>query len=164
MALTLPQAEERRKSAIEQNRNLPITKYPTKEALSEQVWEVTEGLKHVPHESGKGYRTLTPGMRFHPTQKQVAQTVTGRGGLTNKARELNGSEYAGIGRADRKPMSTGADIGLRSLPMADGTRKLAWDYGLTEEDFQGLEPGHGGKYTKDQVEDLYALKQSADQN
>lgn len=164
MPLTLEQATQRRERAIEQNRDLPITKYPSKEKLSDQVWEVTEGLKHVPHESGKGVRTLTPGMRFNPTEKQVQQTLTGRGGLINKARELNGSEYAGIGRGDRKPMSRGADIGLRALPMAEGTRKLAWDNGLTEDDFKGTEPGHGGKYTKEQVEDLIALKQSGDQN
>lgn len=163
MALTLEQALQRRERAIEQNRELPITKYPTQEKLSDQVWEVTEGLKHVPGENGRP-KTLTPGMRFNPTEKQVAQTLEGRGGLLNKARELNGSEYAGIGRGDRKPMVAGADIGLRALPMAEGTRRKAWAAGLTEEDFEGVEPGHGGKYTGEQVEDLIAMKESADQN
>jgi len=160
---TLAEAKSDRDATIERNRARPVTEYPSKQKLSDQVWEVTEGLKHVPDGSGKRMNTLTPGMRFRPTEAQVKQTASGRGGLLNKARELNRSEYAGISLGKRN-RSTGADIGLRALSMAEGTLRAAMDGGLTEQDFEGVVPGHGGKFTREQVDDLIALKNSGDPN
>ena len=51
--------------------------------------------------------------------------------------------------------STGADIGLRALPMTDAALEVALDEGLEESDFEGVEPeGANGQYLKSQVEDL----------
>lgn len=150
---SLEEVRGERADAIEANRDRGVIKWGNRQKLSDQVWEVTEGLKHVPDGKG-GTLTLVPGNRFHPTEDQVRQTTEEkRGGLLNKARELTRSEYAGL-RSTRKVMATGADIGLRSIPMADTTLQLALRAGLREEDFEGLEPTESGRYTRAQVQEL----------
>lgn len=111
---------------------------------SEQVadeYEVVEGYHHVRDASGRSKR-YGPGDRFHPTRKQVESNS-----LEGKARKV---------RDAYEPTTTqGADIGLRSLPMTDAALELALDEGLSEEDFEDIEPdGVHGDYLKGQVEDL----------
>lgn len=51
--------------------------------------------------------------------------------------------------------ASGADIGLRSLPMTDAALELALEAGLDESDFAGVEPeGADGDYLVSQVRDL----------
>lgn len=50
---------------------------------------------------------------------------------------------------------SGADIGVRSLPMTDAALDLALSEGLSEEDFLGIEPeGASGEYLVSQVRGL----------
>jgi hypothetical protein len=157
MTEALRRAEHQHHEATESNRALGVIGYKSGEKQSEQVWEVAEGLKYLP-----GGKVLGPGHRFHPTERQVRQTAKGKGGLTGKARELSRDEYASIRRDDRKPMSRGADIGIRALPMAEGTLKFALEAGLSETDFVGIEPGFEGRFTKAQVAEIIEGRNSAD--
>lgn len=147
MPMTLDQAKAKRDEQIDQNRSLGVVEYKSGEAQSDKVFEVTEGLKYLP-----GGKVLGPGQRFRPTERQIAN-----GSLRGKARELTGTEYAAIRRDERRPVSAGADIGLRALPMTNHALKLALDSGLTEADFEGVQPaGHDDQYTKAQVEEIIA--------
>lgn len=177
--LTMAQAKQQHAEAIENNRDLGIVQYRSKERLSDQVYEVAEGKHHLP-----GGITLGPGMRFHPTERQVRTNS-----LRGKARELSRSEERDLKRTGR--MFAGADFeamqrqadeqaaaeaaqrraaedaqaeadrvaALELLPMAEGTRKLVLDSTLTAEDFDGVEPvGPDKQYTRRQVEELIAVK------
>lgn len=152
--LTLEQARKERESAIENNRDLGVIDYPSKQQKADAVYEVIDGYKHLPsgQKGGKTIR-LGPGNRFRPTEKQVAD-----GSLKGKARELTRSEYAGVSRDDRRPVSTGADIGLRSLNMEKAALKAALDAGLCEEDFADMKPGAFGRFTLEQVEEVIGRK------
>lgn len=150
MPKTLQQQQAERRDQIEGNRALGVQPWKNNEEQSDKVFEVEEGYHYLPREPGdRQKQRLGPGHRFHPTVSQVE-----RGSLAGKARELTATEYAGLGRDDRKPMTSGADIGIRALPMADTTVKLALGAGLTEEDFVGLEPEFEGRYTRKQVQAL----------
>lgn len=156
MAQTLQEQQATRADQIDLNRELGVVDYRSGEKQSDQVYEVIEGYKHLP-----GGIRLGPGQRFRPTERQVAN-----GSLRGKARELSRSEYRNIQRDERRPVSTGADfreMGLRSIEMADGTRAAAYDGGLGAEDFEGIEPGFEGRYTRAQVEELIEAKQQAGQ-
>lgn len=142
-------ATDERRNAVDTNRRLGVVEYTSGEKQSEQVYEVIEGYKHLP-----GGIRLGPGNRFHPTERQVRQTLEGRGGLVGKARELTQSEYGSVSREERKPVSSGADIGIRALPMAETTLALALKEGLTESDFKGIEPGYEDRFTRSQVEEI----------
>lgn len=153
--MTLQEAQVSHERKVDTNRRKGVVEYKNGEKLSDRVFEVTEGLKYLP-----GGKVIGPGNRFHPTERQVQALGRGKGGLAGKARELTQSEYDSIGRSERKPMSTGADIGVRSLPMAEGVLRLALEAGLTESDFESLEPGHKGQFTRAQVEELIEVKQA----
>lgn len=145
----MPQtAQELHHEAVEANRDIPVVPYKSGQKQSDLVYEVTDGYKRLP-----GGLVLGPGQRFHPTEKQVRD-----GSLKNKARELSRSEYRDL-RAPRKSFGVGADIGIRALPMAEGTLQLALEAGLTEEDFKGVDPeGSGARYTRAQVETMIAQR------
>lgn len=73
--------------------------------------------------------------------------------------EPTGEELEKIGDklepVDSSAPVQGADIGLRSLPMTEAALELALDAGLSEDDFEGLDPaGADGDYLKSQVEGL----------
>lgn len=156
-AMTIEQAQAQREREIDGNRALGVQEWENNEPQSEAVYEVIDGYHHVPVAPGSDEQlTLGPGHRFHPT-KQQAET----GSLKGKARELTETEYRGIHREERKPRSTGADIGIRALPMAEGTMKIALDAGLREEDFRRIEPGHEGRFTRSQVDELIAAREQA---
>lgn len=152
MTTTLEQARQDRHEAIEANRALGVTEYKSGEKQSGEVYEVVEGYKHLP-----GGIRLGPGQRFHPTERQVRT-----GSLKGKARELSRSEYESVKRSERRVVSTGADVGIRALPMADTTLDLALREGLTEEDFEGVEPGFEGRYTRSQVTEIIEARESAE--
>lgn len=152
MPQTLEQARDTRREQVDGNRRLGVVEYESGEKQSDRVFEVTDGLKYLP-----GGKVLGPGNRFHPTERQVEQ-----GSLRGKARELTQSEYGSVSREDRKPVSNGADIGIRALPMADTTLKLALRAELSEEDFEGIEPGYEGRYTRSQVEEIIEARDAGD--
>ena len=152
MGLTLEQAQAKHAEQVDQNRALGVIDYDAKQPLSDRVFEVTDGYKYLPSGDPKKPIRLGPGQRFRPTVQQVEN-----GSLRGKAREISATEYAGIHRHERKPMSTGADIGLRGLPMTSHALRLALDEGLTEADFAGVEPEPNG-YTKGQVEEILARR------
>lgn len=158
---TLEQAQHERHQAIEANRDLGVVQYKSGEKQSDEVWEVTEGYKYLP-----GGKVLGPGMRFHPTERQVAQTRKGKGGLVGKARELTNSERRDL-RHERR-LFQGADFtemgqkALRDLPMTDSALEAALAAGLVADDFEGLQgEGSGGRYTKPQVDALIEARGSA---
>jgi hypothetical protein len=142
--MTLEQATAARGEAIEGNRELAVAEYKSGEKQADVVYEVIEGYKHLP-----GGIRLGPGQRFRPTERQIAN-----GSLKGKARELTRSEYGSVGRSERRAVAHGADIGIRALPMAEGTLKFALEAGLRETDFDGVEPGFEGRYTKAQVAEI----------
>lgn len=157
MALTLEEATKHREETIEANRALPIVEYDNGEKQSDQVWEVTEGLKHLPVKGSRRMTSLVPGMRFHPTEDQVRKTLSGPGGLRNKARELSRSEYAAL-RTPKRSVR-GADIGLRSLKMEREALAAALEAELTEQDFEGVKgTGPAGRITLVQVEAVIEAK------
>jgi hypothetical protein len=158
MPESLKQKQDRRAIEIDQNRAIGVIDYKSNETQSREVWEVTDGLKYLPaKERGGKQQVLGPGNRFHPTTAQVEQTRRGKGGLLGKARELTATEMGAFGR---RAVSAGADIGLRSLPMTQHALSLALEFGLTEDDFRGIEPD-GDRITKAQVEELIAFRQAA---
>jgi hypothetical protein len=141
MPATMQEIQKQHHEAVDHNRALGVTEYKSGEKQVDAVYEVTDGYKHLP-----GGIRLGPGGRFRPTERQVKN-----GALRNKARELSGSEYRDI-RASGSSVA-GADIGLRALPMAEGTVEIALEAGLTEGDFAGIEPeGANSRYTRAQVE------------
>jgi hypothetical protein len=149
---TLEQAERVHRDAVLANQQLPIVEYNSNEKQSDQVHEVTEGFKHLPGPDGT-IKTLGPGNRFHPTERQILT-----GALEGKTRELTRSEYKEL-KSGKTISMAGSDIGVRALPMSSALQKLALEKGLREEDFAGVEPaGAGGQYTKAQVEELAAAK------
>lgn len=149
MPLTLEQAKATDREQRDTNRRLGVVEYESGEKQADAVYEVTDGLKYLP-----GGKVLGPGSRFRPTLGQIRKDKRGRTSLDGKARELTQSEYGSVSRANRKPVSSGADIGIRALPMAEGTLALALEHGLREEDFEGLEPGYEDRYTRAQVEQI----------
>jgi hypothetical protein len=149
------QAKIQHAEAVEANRALGVIEYKSGERQSDEVWEVTDGLKYLPGEERKS-QVLAPGMRFRPTVEQVRQTRAGRGGLRGKARELTTSEYASLRRDGRTVMATGADIGLRGLSMEKDALALALEHHLSEADFDAVKPGRFGRYTIEQVESMVA--------
>ena len=163
---TLEQLKREHETAVSANEALGIVTYETPgQPQSDQIWQVTEGLKYLP-----GGKALGPGHRFHPTEAQVAN-----GSLRNKARELTGTEYAGVrsGRlfsgVDFKAMEAAAKpAGPAAHPLAnilftEAAGKMAADMGLVAADFAGIEPdGAEGKYTKPQVEAIIEAKTAAD--
>lgn len=153
--LTLEQARKSRENAIEHNRDQGVIDYASKQPKADVVYEVTEGYKHLPSgRKGEKSIRLGPGNRFRPTLKQVQD-----GSLKNKARELSRSEYAGISRDDRRPVSTGAEIGLRTLNMEKDALKLGLDAGLEVADFEGVKgAGAFGRITLDQVQEVIGRK------
>lgn len=162
MPQSLEQARVEREKAIEGNRAEGVIPWGNRqEQAKDVVYEVVDGYHRVPAEPTKNPRgpemiTLGPGNRFHPTVHQVRS-----GSLEGKVRELNQDEYRALGRSadpSRKVVSTGADIGIRALPMSDTALKLALGV-LTEDDFEGVEPeGSNGVYTVKQVETMIAAK------
>jgi hypothetical protein len=141
---SLKAQQAKRIDQIDLNRQLGVTDYRSGEKQSDRVYEVREGYKHLP-----GGIRLGPGQRFRPTERQIAN-----GSLRGKASELTRSEYESVRRTDRRPMSNGADIGIRALPMAEGTLRFALEAGLRAEDFEGIEPAFNGQYTKAQVAEI----------
>jgi len=143
---TLAQAKKEHSNAVEANRDLGVVQYKSRQEQSDAVYEVVEGCKRLP-----GGLVLGPGQRFHPTVKQIKD-----GSLRGKARELSASELRGM----RHTSTTfaGADIGLRTIPMAESTLKLALGAGLSEDDFAGIEPGAEGRYTRAQVREIIAAR------
>ena len=161
MPKTLQQLQAEHNADVVKNEAVPVVeKYETMETISDQIWQVQEGYMNLP-----GKIKLGPGQRFRPTVKQVNQTRTGKGGLNGKARELTGAEYDQYNRGTKRSWGAGADIGIRDdkrFPMADGTRALALEAGLSESDFAGLEPaGSDGRYLRSQIEALIAERQLA---
>ena len=157
MAKTLTELQNEHDRKVEGNRALGIQNYKSTEKQSDEVWEVTAGRKYLPDGRGK-QKVLGPGHLFHPTVTQIEN-----GALAGKAREVPASVRRGLDAAGTIT-STGADIGLRSLPMAESTVKRAIQAGMTEEDFRGVEPdGQDGQYTFRQVEAMIAA-QDADTN
>lgn len=154
--MTLEEKRVERQLAIEGNRALGVQEWENGEKQSDRIFEVEEGYHRVPVAPGsKDFKTLGPGHRFHPTEEQAELNK-----LRGKARELTETELRGIHRTDRKPVSPGADIGLRALPMAEGTVRLALDQGLTEADFNGVAPeGRDGQYTRSQVEAIIEARE-----
>jgi len=138
MPQTLEQAQAQRIQDVESNRGVGVIPYKSGEEQSDRIFEVVEGYKHLP-----GGIRLGPGQRFHPTVKQVRT-----GALRGKARELTRDEH----RSMTGKVFSGADIGIRALPMADTTREMALKAGLRESDFEGIEPGFEGRFTRSQVQ------------
>lgn len=143
---TLEQAKAQHHAAVEENRDLGVVGYDTKEKQADVVYEVENGYHHA------GGKRLGPGQRFRPTVRQVES-----GSLRGKARELTRSEGRDLKRP-KPARAPGADIGLRALPMAEGTLKLALEAELTEADFEGIEPGFEGRYTRSQIEQIIEAK------
>lgn len=162
---TIEQKQRERAEQMEANRALGVIPWSSPEPQSEKVYEVVEGYHHVPGgKHPRNVRKLGPGMRFHPTENQVA-----KGSLRGKARELTASELAGIGRSadpSRKIRSTGADIGIRDssrFPLTPGALKLALDQKVTEEELAGVEgEGSEGTILKAQVAAIVAARSGAD--
>lgn len=72
--------------------------------------------------------------------------------FTPTAKELAGGAADKFVRVATSEPFRGADIGIRALPMAEGTLKLALKAGLKGEDFEGVAPeGPDGQYTRKQV-------------
>jgi hypothetical protein len=153
---TLEQKMAERRTQIAQNQELGVAEYESVEKQSPEVWEVIDGLKHLPGQK----EPLVPGRRFHPTERQAKRDDKGRSPLDGKARELTGSEYRDL-RSNRVSVA-GADIGLRSLAMTPDALEFALDAQMDAADFDGVKPeGAGGKYTKGQVRAVLASRQSA---
>lgn len=147
--VTLAEAQAKHRTQVDDNRMQGIADTNNGETPSDKVYEVTDGLKYLP-----GGRVLGPGNRFRPTEEQIA-----RGGLKGKARELSRSEYQGIGH---RVYGNGADIGLRQYEMAESTLQYALEHGLTEADFDGVEPeGANGRYLREQVEAMVAARDTS---
>lgn len=144
--MTLAEAQAKREKDIEGNRELGVVEWDNgQQPLADAVYEVVEGYHGLP-----GHGRIGPGHRFRPTVAQHERQT-----LRNKARELTSTEYRGIHRHERKPVVSGADIGLRRFPMAEGTLSFALASGLTEEDFQAVEPeGSDGRFTRAQVDQM----------
>lgn len=153
---TLEKAHEQAREAREANREIGVISYTSAQKQSDKVYEVKEGYKHLP-----GGIRLGPGNRFHPTEKQVAD-----GSLKGKAEEIRASEYRDLTRSkrpDAKPRAPGADIGIRRFEMAPTTLTYAIEQGLTEDDFEGVEPeGSDGRYTHAQVEAMVEAREAPD--
>lgn len=138
--LTIEEARAQHARQMDNNRMRGIADTNNGERPSDRVFEVTEGLKYLP-----GGRVLGPGHRFRPSEEQIE-----RGALKGKARELSRSEYEAIGR---RVHANGADIGLRRFEMAESTLQYALEHGLTEADFEAVEPGGANsRYLREQVE------------
>jgi len=144
MPQTLEQAQADRLKAVESNRALDVVEYKSGEEQSDKIFEVVEGYKHLP-----GGIRLGPGQRFHPTVKQVRT-----GALKGKARELTRDEH----RSMTGKVFPGADVGIRALPMAKTNMEMAIKAGLKESDFEGVEPGLEGRYTRSQVQKIIDAK------
>jgi len=144
MPKTLEQAQADRLKAIESHRALGVVEYKSGEEQSDKIFEVVEGFKHLP-----GGIRLGPGDRFHPTVNQVRT-----GALKGKARELTRDEH----RSMTGKVFSGADVGIRSLPMAKTTMEMALKADLRESDFEGIEPGFEGRYTRSQVQEIIDTK------
>lgn len=167
---TIEQLNQEHRAAEEANRDLGVIDYRTSEPLSDAVYEVTDGFKHLP-----GGLRLGPGQRFRPTARQVETNA-----LRGKARELTPSQMRSL-RPGRKVFA-GADFGEMerkaatangkasgaapsddpwgSLPMADETRAFAQEAGLTPADFEGIVPeGARKNYTKTQVRAMIEARQ-----
>lgn len=151
---------------LDTNRRLGIHESSSGEELSEQVHEVLDGYKTVWADGEDGKRRpvrLGPGQRFRPTKNQVEN-----GSLENKSRELTQSEYDALGKGARRARAPGADFdemrvkALGDVQMAEGTRELAIEGGLSHTDFEGLEPGWMDQFTRAQVEALIASKKKAE--
>lgn len=160
MPRTMSELRTQREKDLETNRALGVIDWSSQERQSDRVYEVVDGYHKVPSGERDGrpqWLKLGPGHRFHPTVRQVESNA-----LEGKARELNSSELAGIGRSkdtSKKIMTQGADIGIRALPMSETAKKVALDGGLTEDDFSGVTPARSdGAYTVEQVEELVASK------
>lgn len=158
MAKTMQELQGEHDRKVEANRSLGIQAYKSGEKQSGEVWEVTAGRKYLPN--GKGRQAvLGPGHLFHPTVRQIET-----GALEGKAREVPASVRRGLSTSGAI-RSTGADIGLRALPMADSTLKRAMQAGMTEEEFSGVDPeGADGQYTFRQVEAMIAARDSETAN
>lgn len=152
-------AKAQRADEIDSNRAIGVVEYKSGEAQADAVYEVIEGYKHLP-----GVGRIGPGQRFHPTENQHRT-----GSLKGKARELTRTEYDSVSRAAKYP-GRGADFpamerraALVEIPMAEGTREMAVEAGLTADDFENRAPGYAGKYTREQVESFIAAKTGEDE-
>lgn len=148
---TLEKVQAEKEQAIDANRDLGVIQYKSSAKQSDAIYEIVEGKHRLPDG-----RVLGPGQRFHPLERQVTGGKNGRGTLYGKAREISRSEYRSV-RSNRISVA-GSDIGVRALPMADGTKRMALAAGLTDEDFRGIEPANDGQYTRKQVEEIIAAK------
>jgi hypothetical protein len=158
MAKSMQELQSDHERKMEANRSLGVQEYKSGEKQSDQVWEVTAGRKYLPDGKGK-QKVLGPGHLFHPTERQVETGV-----LEGKAREVPASVLRGLS-ASGDIRSTGADIGIRALPMAESTVRRALQAGMTEADFEGVEPeGQDGQYTFRQVEAMIAARDSETTN
>lgn len=165
---TLQELKDQHRAAVDSNRRRPVRDYSGGKAST--VLEVAEGKHHAPAVA-RGSKaadlvrgeTLVPGDRFIPTLDQL-ESLNKKGGLDagegGKFRVVEGAAAASISRTSRKPMSTGADIGLRALPTLKGEAlKAALDAGLQVEDFDEVEPvGKFGRFTPEQVADVIRAK------
>jgi hypothetical protein len=148
----------------ESNRAMGVVEYDAKgQRVSSQIHEVVNGRHHLPDG-----QTLYPGMRFRPLERQVqARGPKRRTSLNGKSRELTPTELGGLTHMQR-PLEdqrfAGADIGLRALPMAEGTLRRALEAKLDESDFEGVEPAYEGQYTRSQVEQIIAAKSGPSDN
>jgi hypothetical protein len=168
---TLQEMREKHYAQVEANRRRPVATSPLGGPKADLVLEVVEGKHHMPArptDKAKGIEfergvTIVPGERFVPTLAQ-AESLTRKGGLdagdNRKFRVVEGAAASTLTRASRKPQSTGADIGLRSLKTLKGEAlKAALDAGLQVEDFAEVEPsGQFGRYTFEQVNDVIRAK------
>lgn len=119
------------------------------EGYSDNEYEVETGYLTHTDPSGRT-RRLGPGDRFRPTKKQERE-----GSLQGKASLAEA--------ASPTPRSTGADIGLRAIPMSQKALEEALEAGLEEEHFERLEPegADGETYLVSQVRDLIEEREEA---
>jgi hypothetical protein len=154
MAKSMQELQSEHDRKVEANRALGIQEYKNGQKQSDEVWEVTAGRKYLPDGKGKP-KVLGPGHLFRPTERQLET-----GALRGKAREVPASVRRGL-PASGDIRSTGADIGIRALNMAESTIKRALQAGMAEADFEGVEPeGQDGQYTFRQVEAMIAARDS----
>lgn len=158
---TIEELRDQRAKDLEVARSRGVTPSGGVLPKADAVYEVVEGFHHVPAVEGNGVVRLGPGDRFRPTEAQHAGRT-----LRGKARELSATEYAGISRSadpQRAIRSTGADIGLRALPMTKAALRTALDAGLTEDDVLATDPtGSDDTYIKADVEAIIEAKASPD--
>ncbi len=155
MTATMERLQKDHNAHVDRNRTAPIAEYPSRSPQVDRVFEVTDGVKHVPSADGKTQVPLGPGRRFRPTELAIAS-----GALEGKARELTTSEMTGL-RGGR--VFAGAEIGVRKdlaeVPMAPSTLERALRSGLTPADFANVSPeGAEGNYTRAQIDAISAAK------